>query len=1212
MEIRQLLNELNPGTINTIKAIFSPANRVHFIHRILSEMILSDEIELIDKLFSGIEFKKFLRNNKKISHDRFEFKFGLIVKDYLDHENIDVTENICIGFNSEEFISSERLFFKVPVDRELFKIFAVGSLKLLKASLPLYSDFTQLYKTAEFTSFRSRYKNFNYFDLLHDGLISIMLGSKNIETVIDAAYRLSSLAIVRILSLALNAGEMEFFYSESILAFSKPEYHYYYDYIEEFERRYPGSHPELLDDENNIYEDSIIARRYYRRVMRCMDFIKADHMLDSRDFQLFLKSYGSFNDDFENFIFELVMGLAPDKSARIIKIMNEDAFLEIRQYFQNDRTIIQMLIKNIVTIISEEQLDNIKIDISISDILLKLFLHLKVEKGFIRRRARFYKNLKTEFRSTILENEFIRILMFEYIFIATGIVSNKIPVKMTYVIDAKHKMMIDYFNRENLPPKLEHCYDYNKLDRELAKEFFNIMREDLYSKFMNIANAYHHIDMAFGIGKTIDQNKEFIQIAEQFDIHSYLDEIIKSLNSIQPEHFNNYYNSLIAIFYNDPLRSYEAVKPDFWCRIYLDQAMKYISELTIPLVGNVNIKISENLAAYTNGKEIYLPEYVSHFPDPRNDLHNNRNITIFAGLALHEAAHILAGSFHFNLLSILLKKEKPELYKNIWNWIEDFRIERYVINLGIHPQTEEILNFLNTYGDSNFFKNEIPPATFFISYILMTAYPRNDFTSRPSYIKKLDTLFSRKLFTGRFKKMEDMTEYFINRLLTMKLENPLSSYKLTEELYDILQYWPDPYMQHYPKLLNNQDNDHSSKVTESTPLTEEQLKEFYRQCNENPDKFFGENDFQKGSTSKAKNHIADEMLNAVDYESKGTIDHSTRTLVDEEAAQQRLKNKPPETDNNKTTKKKNKSKKKKKVKGEKNKKSQEQRVFSLDPTTDSKTIISEIQEYPISDINKDFMEYFKNWEYLSHIVYKMLADILPAVDDHHEYSNFEGEINIDLLIEFLSNKNRGLEIPEFLDIYREGSRSLEVFIGLDISGSTAVFIDSESMDDFPESIIDIEKSFAIIFGRALQLITPDVTIAAFDSITSTNVYLPTKVEAVSSLKAGNGNRDGDFIRYSTNKLKESNAEVKYFFMISDGQPNSVNYDGSEALNDTLLAMRECVSENIILIYFNCDISKGEYFDAFKKEASYARYFQSPKDLMPAIPEFISIISKSIL
>ncbi len=109
---------------------------------------------------------------------------------------------------------------------------------------------------------------------------------------------------------------------------------------------------------------------------------------------------------------------------------------------------------------------------------------------------------------------------------------------------------------------------------------------------------------------------------------------------------------------------------------------------------------------------------------------------------------------------------------------------------------------------------------------------------------------------------------------------------------------------------------------------------------------------------------------------------------------------------------------------------------------------------------------------------------------------------------------------------------------------------------------------------------------------------------MSSFEASLANRDGDFIRYITSILQNSNEEMKYFFLISDGKPNSPNYEGKYALDDTLLAIRECRKKGIKFIYFNIDSSLREYFFDFKSEATYAEHFSSPIELIKIIPSLV--------
>ncbi len=134
---------------------------------------------------------------------------------------------------------------------------------------------------------------------------------------------------------------------------------------------------------------------------------------------------------------------------------------------------------------------------------------------------------------------------------------------------------------------------------------------------------------------------------------------------------------------------------------------------------------------------------------------------------------------------------------------------------------------------------------------------------------------------------------------------------------------------------------------------------------------------------------------------------------------------------------------------------------------------------------------------------------------------------------------------------------------------------------------------------------------AFNSINSTNVYRSASVDAVSSFVSDFANRDGDFIRYVKHLFEQMNEELKYFFLISDGQPEAPNYTGKAALDDTLIAMREVVNSGIRLIYFNIDRTRREYFEVFKREATYAEHFTNPTQILHVIPEIVKKVAHAI-
>jgi hypothetical protein len=415
------------------------------------------------------------------------------------------------------------------------------------------------------------------------------------------------------------------------------------------------------------------------------------------------------------------------------------------------------------------------------------------------------------------------------------------------------------------------------------------------------------------------------------------------------------------------------------------------------------------------------------------------------------------------------------------------------------------------------------------------------------------------------------------------------------------------------------------------------LDELYREYNENPRAFLEKNGLlvypailpeKKGEQTACKPDTGSADTNPnieafvndileiapVLYEESGTIDLSTRTRADDEAARRQTEGEFERVRHKKKKAKEHVRPVEKKKKARKKAWPRKKYIYSINPRTKSRTRLSEVREFNIKGVNTGYLRKFRKWERVAYHVYSLLSVILPAIEEEHDFSAVEGEVNIERLIEILSDKGPTCEMPGLFDVFQETRRSLEVIIGIDASGSTAQSInipggDADTRDI--DTILDVEKAFAMIFGRAMSFLTERVRVYAFNSVTSTNIYKAETIDAVTSFEPDAANRDGDFIRYVNDLLQRSDAEVKYFFLLSDGQPSADNYNGKEALDDTLIAMRETVNAGIKLIYFNFDSIRREYYDHFKREATYAQYFTSPDEILTVIPDLVTTVSNSI-
>ena len=683
---------------------------------------------------------------------------------------------------------------------------------------------------------------------------------------------------------------------------------------------------------------------------------------------------------------------------------------------------------------------------------------------------------------------------------------------------------------------------------------------------------------------------------------------------------------------------------DYWLRLYLERAMLMISKELFPLIGFVTVHDNEKNMAYTDGKTIFLPEYIAYFSDDLDELEANRNMTCYLALAFHEAGHIVGGSFVFDLQAFFNKSKYPKLFHFINNVFEDYRIETYLKTVYQHPQIAEILDLLNLYFSTKKVSRDI--VFDFLSYISDAAWGYTPEIEKyvPDYRERIDRMLATPLNCGRFGGLKNFAEYGIDRLKFIDVRNPFAAYQLAAEFYEIMKTWPEIYLQEFE---NNEafeqrvrQDGMGSQGEANRIMTEEELKRLYSEYNANPKKFYEDNgikifpgtfgDPKRGeSTSSGDSILLGEIQR--DYEAEGTFDTAHHTAVDEEGAsrQKELAKKPEKKnwmDRLKEMMNPPKKKKPKVASGPKKK-----RVISLDPMTDTRSLISMCYETEINVIDRTFLELNRQYDPIIISIYHKLKDVIEdRAQEIVEPSSIEGEIDIERLIELLVDKSNRSD-SDFLENVIESKKELKVVIGLDISGSTDLLIHDpinpkghtemingtlmyvlDSFEGDPTTILIVEKHFALIFSKALRVITENVDVYAFNSVSATNIYHAVPVEALSSFKSDNANRDGDFIRYITSMMLETDEDLKYFFFISDGAPSSINYEGRNALDDTLLAMQECRKAGIRLFYFNIDRVYRDYFTLFKEQATFAEYFSNPEELIDIIPELMESIAEEIV
>ena len=1236
METKDFISLIPRESRKRIDSLFKNArDHKQIFYSAASELFLPDQIPLFEAFALSPDCVSFIKSRLKISLGRFEKTLHLLLRRVAVGIAPETIAHIAERMSAEDYRRVERSFFMVPVDRETYELYEKGFVQIGEQNQALLHEYLTFCSSASFVELRQYYLfDRDLFGDVFQRLIGWLLSRRSAEAPEKAVHFLCRREVLRFVHLSYELKKWrDFILNLFELFYQHPDPEYFADLLKILSLRYPPPKRSSGGRESNAF--------LFGRLQGLWPFFHALPRENTGDFREFLRLYGHPRDELETFVWDVVFSLEPARCVKGIIIFNSGAFTSIRGFYGQDVTTLKFLTKNIVAVLMEIEIKDLQS--SLYRIVLKLLLGLKVERNFLRRRADFFKWMKNRSSSLRLELEVIRYLFFEYIYIALRLVQNSYGMKMTRFCDPNHKYFCEMID-------------------DVYGNKFRMRGRDVKEVFDPLLDALRRTVWKPLRDKFADREPLFVQVMSVAESLDREDVLFLSLEQVEPEHLEFYHDSLITVFRGDPERVDLALLPDYWYRVSLALAMPHALSAVLPLAGNVPVLESPEGGAHTDGRAIYLPPYINYFRDPLDPLIENRNLTVFVGLAMHEAGHILAGSFRFNLNYYMSKLERPDLFKFLFNLFEDFRIERFLVLIRVHHQLEDILCTLNEYYALSTFPLQIGYAARFVFHIVNEAGGYNSLLKEgPEYGEALEALQRAELNTGRFRSLGEMMEYGVERLRHLETGNPLAAYPLAREFYEIMKHWPEAELEgllddsYMPKGWD--DYVSGEGAGRGAPLTQEDLEGLYREYDEDPRAFLrrhelpayaellgGEGD--EGDTREAGRGMSvaalegyigvllDEAIHP-DYSEAGVIDFSHRTKADDEAARLQTegdagKSKGPGKEKGTPGKKKSKGKK---PKGGKKKSPGKKYVYTIDPRTKSRTRISEVREFVVRNVDPVFFHRFRKWEYLAQRVYQQLAVLLPAVEEKYETSAFEGEISVDLLIEVLAGRPLQ-ETPEYMDIYTETRRSLHVVIGLDASYSTSLWVqpytgvltgevknvDGISLVEVPlskeefynyDEILDIEKAFAVIFGTALSYLTDRLEVFAFNSVTSTNVYRADTLKAVSSFKADAANRDGDFIRYVRQILEQSDADVKYFILLSDGRPEADNYSGKEALDDTLIAMRETVNAGIKLIYFNVDMHRGDYFDLFKREATYAEYFTNPEQLLPVIPELVRKVVESV-
>ncbi|HOS32281.1 MAG TPA: hypothetical protein PLO95_03655 [Spirochaetota bacterium] len=1147
--------------------------------------VLTDDLDVLklETLLENKDVIKYLNKTKHFSANRFRNTLSKIADKMVRNVNVSPIIEIIKIINSEEYIKCVKLYFTPPADYELFSIFEQMVINI-SAQNPNHAKI--LFNISE-KKILIDIKNLYKEEFKESFKIIIAMIEKLILQFKD------SLIVEKICE---NIITEKFKWFAKIFEdkedFNKEQFNLFWSNLSIF---FLAANDKSI---NNFFVilfklkiDLLASVKTYkerrRLILKLIPVIAAIDEETRQPFFDFIKSFPYSKDGPSELLWNVIFEFeSKEKLIKLINFFISLGFINFYNFYRYESEILIFLLKHIIILVNDVDIRNFPK--SLLPLVLKLFLEQKIDRHFLKKRTEFAKWLSQKTKSEIIKSVYVRILFYEYIFLF----QKKFEVNKNIVL----KQFCDTFH-ESFCKVIDETFDIY-MKAEIKEKLF----EKLY--LLSRGDAWKPVFERFPKDGLLI--KELSNISESLDND---DMAITELMKVEERFIKKYHCKIIEIIKNDPQSKLlaDAFYSDYWARFYFEKAQFFISEALIYLLGNINIYPDEKNGAYTDGKVIFLPRYISHFQDDPEDTENNRNLSLYISIAFHEAGHIISGSFIFDYRPLYIKYEYPKLLKNIHNAFEDVRIEKYLKKIKAHSQINELLDSMNIF--LSYKKDFCVIDTFIINIMNMSeGYDEVIEKLNPDKLQKIERILNMNLNTGRFSSLKNLRGYISDRVKNMDIVNPMETFYIAEELYQIIKLWPKELIEEAGFFMEEENI--APQIHKKEILSGEELEKLYEECNADPMKFYESNGMKvfSGALDKdqesAINRIMEELeLNTeMAYEASGTFDTACYTKVDEIGAKRQkefsLKESVRKVVETLTGAKREKSKKKSKTRG----------VRSYSKLTNSKSAISYCKEFEINAINRRFLNENKKYDHIIRKIYTMLNGIFINFKSNiTENSSIEGEIDIERLIEILADKNSYNE-PDFLEYYVEDLKTLRVIIGLDISGSTFRNVN----DNCNVTILDVEKHFALIFAKSLKMITDNVDIYAFNSVTSTNVYRAVPFEAVSSLVSDNGNRDGDFIRYIGEILSQSKEELKYFFLISDGQPSSVNYDGKEALEDTLLALRECRKKGIKVCYFNIDSFLREYFYYFKNEVVYAEYFANPSEIIDIVPELVKKIADEVV
>ncbi|MCX7677838.1 MAG: hypothetical protein N2316_01325, partial [Spirochaetes bacterium] len=697
MRIREFKASISQHTKNALIALLPSKSRRQLLYSLASKELTIDQVPLFEQFVLSPGFRLYIRTHQNVSSTRWEKTFRF----FFHRLSLGIPANklgeIIGAMSSKKYIEMEKSFFHAPIDLRPYELFQSTFITIGEYDIEFLDTFLNYCRSHSFADLKKHYlSNWDIFSDLFKTISEFFIHTRSLAKTKKAVEFFILPYIKKTIEIYKNSDVYNDFIALIVDVLKNQKN------LELFTQNFKYFYHKNLEKCNvtiNKHDANFIANR----TNKIIQYLQHISEKDSKLFKKFVHLYGDPKDEIQLYIWNTVFELDAEIAKNAIFIFTSNSFISLKSNYLSDTNTLQCFIGNIIAILKDNEIHNIQ---SLNfQIIFHFLILLRTNRAFLKRRIEFIKWLKTKSSSSRLEFEVLRFLFFESVFIALKLVINRIGMKMTKFCDNYHKrfvLAVDY-----VQTKVNHRNQHH-LDRAFAITLF-ALREKIWEPLFKKYSAHNHIIL------------KLKNIAETYNRE---DAIIGALESMESADLIHYYRNIEAAFHSSNFNIEDALRPDCWYRLPFHVALPYVIEVLTPLVGTINV-VPSDIGAYTDSRNIYLPRYISDFKDPLFPITRNRNLTMYVGMALHEAGHILGGTFLFDINRYCKTLKNPAIYQIIAFLFEDYRIDEFLVRIHAHLQAAEIIKEINRFYNNKIYNSSQGMGLFLILHIISEASNTN-------------------------------------------------------------------------------------------------------------------------------------------------------------------------------------------------------------------------------------------------------------------------------------------------------------------------------------------------------------------------------------------------------------------------------------------------------------------------------------------------------